>query len=95
MKKQILRVSPLQSAKVMAALYFVFSIPLALIMMLASMASPQPGPGLFMLILMPVMYVVIGFLFTLLGAWVYNLVAARIGGFEFETAEVGDQARYG
>ena len=94
MKKQILRVSPLQSAKVMAALYFVFSIPLALIMILVSMISPQPGTSMLMALMMPLMYVVIGFLFTLLGAWVYNLVAARIGGFEFETAEVGDRTHY-
>jgi hypothetical protein len=30
-----------------------------------------------------------GFVFTLFGAWVYNVIAARIGGFEFTTAEVG------
>jgi hypothetical protein len=37
---------------------------------------------------MPVLYLVIGFIFTLIGSWVYNLVAGQVGGFEFTTAEV-------
>lgn len=92
MKKQIVQVSILQSSKVMAALYFVISIPIALIMLIPTMLAPSPGVGfsLAMVILMPVLYAVFGFLFSLLGAWVYNLIAARIGGFEFQTVEVGN-----
>ena len=41
-----------------------------------------------MLVLMPLLYTLIGFVFTLVGAWVYNVIAARIGGFEFTTVEV-------
>jgi hypothetical protein len=94
MKKQIVRVSILQSAKVMAVLYFVISIPFALLMMIPAMLSPAPGMGVGMLILMPVFYMVFGFLFSLFGAWIYNLVATRIGGFEFQTVEIGaDQPR--
>jgi hypothetical protein len=89
MKKQIVQVSILQSAKVMAALYFVISIPFALLMMIPAMFSPAPGMSVGMLILMPVFYTVFGFLFSVFGAWIYNLVAARIGGFEFQTVEVG------
>jgi len=89
MKKQIVQVSILQSAKVMAALYFVISIPFALLMMIPAMLSPTPSIGIGMLIMMPIFYTIFGFLFSLLGAWIYNLVAARIGGFEFQTAEVG------
>ena len=89
MKKQIVQVSILQSAKVMAALYFVISIPFALLMMIPAMLSPSPGMSVGMLILMPVFYTIFGFLFSLFGAWIYNLVAARIGGFEFQTVEVG------
>ena len=89
MKKQIVQVSMLQSAKVMAALYFVISIPFALIMALATSFTNPTGVGWGMVIVMPVFYTILGFLFTLLGAWIYNLVAARIGGFEFQTVEVG------
>jgi len=88
MKKQIVNVSILQNAKVMAALYFVISIPMALIMMIPMMAQEGGGFSLMMLVLMPVLYTLIGFVFSLVGAWVYNLIAARVGGFEFTTAEV-------
>jgi hypothetical protein len=90
MKKQISNVSILQNAKVAAALYFVMSIPFVIIMILTALVSggQNSGPGIFVLILMPVFYVIFGFIFTAIGAWVYNLVATRVGGFEFTTTEV-------
>lgn len=88
MKKQIVNVSIMQSAKVMAVLYFVLSIPAVLLLAIPAMMSNQEFP-LYMLILMPILYTAFGFLFTALGAWIYNLVAARIGGFEFTTQEAG------
>jgi hypothetical protein len=90
MKKQIVRVSILQSAKVAAALYLVISIPLCLLMLIPAMlgGGAIPGFSVVMLIAMPVLYTVFGFLFTLVGAWVYNLVASQVGGFEFTTVEV-------
>jgi len=87
MKKQIVHVSVLQSAKVMAVLYLVMSLPFAAIMAIPAMATGQ-GYSVGFLILMPVLYTVIGFVFTVVGAWVYNLVAGKVGGFEFTTAEV-------
>ena len=41
------------------------------------------GMGLFMVI-MPFMYAFMGFVFGVLGAWVYNLLAGWMGGFEFD-----------
>jgi hypothetical protein len=91
MKTQIVRVSALQSAKVMAVLYFVISIPLVLFIAIPAILARQAGAGLFMLVLMPVMYLVLGFLFSLLGAWIYNLIAATIGGFEVVAVPVGNE----
>lgn len=90
MKKQIVRVSVLQSAKVAAALYLVISIPMCLLMLIPAMMGKGFGGGVSVvtLIVMPVMYTVFGFIFTLIGAWIYNLVAAQVGGFEFTTVEV-------
>ena len=89
MKKQIRHVSVFQSAKVMAVLFFVISIPFVLIMAIPTLLlhRSDTGPGLFMLILMPFLYLVVGFLFSALGAWVYNLVAARIGARLFEVLD--------
>jgi hypothetical protein len=92
MKKQIVQVSVLQSAKVAAALYFVISIPMALLMLIPVMMGKEQSGGLtvFMLIFMPVLYTLIGFIFTLIGAWVYNLVASKVGGFEYTAVEVSE-----
>jgi hypothetical protein len=88
MKKQVVHVSVLQSAKVMAALYLVFSLPMVLVMAIPALMTGGEGVSMAMLIFAPILYTVVGFIFTALGAWIYNLVAARIGGFEFTTSEV-------
>jgi len=41
---------------------------------------------------MPILYAFFGIVFTLIGAWIYNPIAAHIGGFGFTTAEVTDHA---
>jgi hypothetical protein len=89
MKKQISRVSLVQNAKLIAALYLVLSLPMVAVMMLLVMFGGQIGFAAIMLVLFPLAYAGCGFVFTLVGAWLYNLVAARVGGFEYTTAEIG------
>lgn len=90
MKKQIIRVSPVQTAKVFAILYFLMSLPMVAFMALTlSFApAPRPGPGLGFLIMFPILYLVFGFIFTAIGAWVYNLVAGWVGGVEYTSVPV-------
>ena len=89
MKKQLIRVSPLQTGKVAAALYFIMSLPLLLLMMVPAGMAGNGFAGLgWMLLCMPVLYAIFGFIFTVFGAWIYNLVAARIGGIEYTSVEV-------
>lgn len=90
MKKQIVRVSVLHNAKLMAAIYFVVSLPLVLMMAVSMLMTEGAGGSLVAMVLMPVLYAAFGFVFTLFGAWVYNGIAARVGGFEFSTVEVGN-----
>lgn len=89
MKKQIVRVSVLHNAKLMAAIYFVVSLPLVLMMAVPMMMAEETGASLPAMLLMPLLYTAFGFVFTLFGAWVYNGMAARVGGFEFTTGEAG------
>jgi len=90
MKKQILSISPFQTAKVMAVLYLIMSLPFVLLMAVTFSFAPGPKPPMAgMLIFMPVFYTVFGFIFTLIGAWIYNLVARWVGGIEFTTSESG------
>jgi hypothetical protein len=92
MKKQIIRISLLQSAKVAAALYFVLTLPFVAIFAVMMSFAPSGSfgmiGGLAMVVIAPVMYAIFGFLFSLLGGWIYNVVAGQIGGFEYTTTEV-------
>ncbi|MEO8001990.1 MAG: hypothetical protein ABI644_08940 [Arenimonas sp.] len=89
MKKQIVRIAPVQTAKVVAVLYFVVSIPFIAIMAISLMFTPKgSGPGLAFMIAIPFLYLVFGFIFTALAAWIYNQVAKYVGGIEYTASEV-------
>ena len=91
MKKQLVNISMLQSAKVAGALYLVISIPFIILFTLFTMFRGGLSGffgSLFMMVITPVIYAVVGFVFTLIGAFVYNIVASKIGGFEYVSKEV-------
>jgi len=41
--------------------------------------------GIGAVILLPLLYGIIGFVVTLIGAWIYNAAAKRVGGIEIQT----------
>jgi hypothetical protein len=86
MKTQIIHISKLQTAKVMAVLYLVISLPLTLFMFLPSLFTHQPVQW-GVIWWLPLFYTIFGFVFTFLGAWIYNGVAGWIGGIEFTVSE--------
>ena len=88
MKKQIINVSPFQTAKVFAVLYFLMSIPLIGFMAIAFSFSPAPHPGTGMLIIFPFAYLIFGFIFTVIGAWIYNIAANWVGGIEYTSISI-------
>jgi hypothetical protein len=69
-------------------------LPFALLGGLAGLVTGQAknaiGGAVFLAIgiLAPVFYAAFGFIFGALSAWVYNLVAGKIGGIEIELAAV-------
>lgn len=89
MKKQITRISILQSSKIVTALYVVLGLFYTI-------------PGVFMIVLggeklrimggvycvMPVLMAIFGFIFFAISAAIYNLLAKWLGGLEFETKEI-------
>ena len=89
MTRQITHVSIHQTSKVFALLYFCFSIlflPIGIVMM----ALPAPGQGVGMglfFILAPVLYGVMGYLGSAVFGFIYNLLAPRVGGVEFESVD--------
>ena len=96
MTRRLKRIAPLQAGKVLAALYgcmgLIFLPFFALAGLLGAFAGHnQSGAGALaagfiigMGIFMPIIYAVMGFIFGILGAAVYNLIAGWIGGFEVE-----------
>lgn len=91
MKQQISRISVLQTSKVVAILYAVLgfiTVPFGCILLaLRSEDTTNLIVGVIYL-LGPIIYGVMGFIFAAIGIAVYNLVASRIGGIEFEIREV-------
>ncbi|MDB5765417.1 MAG: hypothetical protein JWQ61_231 [Collimonas fungivorans] len=89
MKKQILSISPVQTAKVVALLYFAISFPIFVLMSLFFLIIPgNKAPAIGAMIALPFIYLVVGFVFTVIGAWVYNLIAKWVGGIEFTTSDI-------
>ena len=85
MKTQITRISVLQSGKIVTALYALIGCLYAVagVWMLFFGASPSASVALFYC-LMPIVLGVVGFLLFALFAFVYNALAKRLGGIEFE-----------
>lgn len=88
----ILSVAKIQSAVmgVMGLIIgLVYSVVLVVMGIIALVSGNKAGIVMFVLavavvILAPLLYAVLGFVFGALSAWAYNLVAGRIGGIELE-----------
>ncbi|MGF6273377.1 hypothetical protein ABIB38_001735 [Massilia sp. UYP11] len=88
MKVRIKHVGVAQCAKMIAGIYFVISLPIVALILLVAMSTGKASIGIGGLILLPFVYALFSYLGGLLAAWIYNLVADRIGGFEYTTAEI-------
>jgi len=86
MKQQVSRLSPHQNGKVFAVLMAISSlvlfVPFALI---ASAFDPAHGASAMMFLLMPLFYLVFGYIMVALSCWFYNLMFRFVGGIEFES----------
>lgn len=89
MKKQIVKVSVTQSAKVLAVLYMVMSIPIVAVLAAIGLLGGG-GSALLAVILTPIIYGVLAFLGAGLAAWLYNVVANWVGGLEYCTKDVAE-----
>jgi hypothetical protein len=88
MGKRIKRIAPVQLGKLLAVIYALFSLIFVPIFLIISLSSPQgKGPGLLFSIIMPVIYIIFGFVGGVIGAFIYNLSAKWVGGIEIEFEE--------
>ncbi len=93
MRHRIARVGVLQTATMFGALYAVLGllfVPLFYAMVRLNPMAQGPGfPfGSRFLLFMPLVYGAMGFVFTAIGAVIYNVVAKWIGGIEIELTDV-------
>lgn len=90
MKFQISRFSPHQNGKVFAVLMAISSLVFVVpFVFMASAMGPAGGPPMYMVLLMPVIYLVMVYLSVAVGCWLYNLLFGVVGGIEFETKDEG------
>ncbi|MGZ3330930.1 MAG: hypothetical protein ACXU9O_09325 [Gemmatimonadaceae bacterium] len=89
MRRQITRVSVGQTSMVIASLYFVVAVVIAVIAFIAVSVTGAKNFSPLLILLFPIIYGVVIWLVFALMLSVYNMVAARIGGVEFESVDVG------
>jgi len=89
MKKQLIRISILQSSKIATALYFImgFIYTLIGIPMIIFGGKQLKIMGVIYL-LMPVILAILGFAFFVIFAALYNWLAKRLGGVEVEIKSI-------
>ncbi len=93
MKTQIKRLSPHQNGKVIGVLMALSSMIFVIPMMLIFAFAPTPvGPDgqptampMYISLLFPILYLVMGYLMTIIGCALYNFTFKYIGGIEYET----------
>ncbi len=87
--KKLKRISPASLAKIFGALYGLVgliggSIFLIISIVLIALGHPGGWFGLVAVVLLPLGYGVLGLVFGYLTALLYNFVAGKVGGIEFE-----------
>jgi hypothetical protein len=89
------RIAPFSLAKISGTLYAVLGLIFGALFSLVAMAGLAAGAGngnsmfgaLFgvgAIILFPIFYGCIGFVASLIGAWLYNVLAGMVGGVELD-----------
>ena len=89
------RIGPVSCAKVVGTLYAILGIVIGVIVSLAVLAggiasnvSRNAALGTIIgagsVVFFPILYGVIGFVASLIGAWLYNVIAGLVGGIEMD-----------
>lgn len=95
MKRQVRRFPPHQNGKVISIVVTIGMLPLFCLsvlppIFLAPDADPSGNPiglPLFLMLLLPALYLVFTYLSVCFGCWLYNLLFNHIGGVELEFHE--------
>ena len=94
MKRRVARISILQSSKIVTLLYVIMGfiyVPVGVGMLI--FASGEFRIMGFFYIAMPIVLAGFGFVAFVVGAWLYNVLAKHVGGFEVFVEHLDDQPR--
>lgn len=90
MKHRITRLSPHQNGKtfgiISAIVSLVFVIPFFLLGSMFGMRGAE-GPPVWAIFLVPILYLVFGYIGTAIGCLIYNVLIPLTGGIEYETTD--------
>lgn len=90
--KQIIRIDMMSLAKIMCVLHAIVGVVIAIIFLIGASVSPNKEQGfsaaLMMIVILPLLNAAIGFTTGCFLAWLYNILAGRLGGIKVETAEI-------
>jgi hypothetical protein len=81
---QITRFAIGQTSKVVALVYFCFTLLFVPFFLFVGFHDTSPVKWFFLLA--PIAYAILGYLFTAFACVVYNFVARRVGGIEFSVS---------
>lgn len=81
---EIRSIGVLSAAKVMGAIYFVFGEVVGLFIALQALAHGHPLRAMLVLIFVGAIQGLIGFVLSAVMCWLFNQIAAQIGGIEVE-----------
>ena len=102
MQQQLRRINPITAAKIMAAIYGCMALVIVPILFIAGLTGALVGPGtdrlgeigggLLVAIVIPAIYIGIGFLCGLIISVLYNFVAEKFGGIVIDLEPMEAQA---
>ena len=91
MKKQIVRISVLQSSKIIAALYGIMGLLYSIAgLIVLTMTGPEMRTVGIVYLFGPIWMAVLGFVGFTIFAAIYNALAQAIGGVEIEVGNIED-----
>jgi hypothetical protein len=73
-----------QTARLIGVLYTIIGFIAAILFAILPVRHGYPGRGFMAIIFVPILYGILGFIFSAFFCWLYNEVASRIGGVAFE-----------
>jgi hypothetical protein len=89
MKKQLIRISILQSSKIATAMYAIMGLIYTLIgIPMVIFGETELRIMGVIYVIMPVILAIFGFIFFIIFAAIYNVLAMSLGGFEFEVKDM-------